>query len=327
MTSRDRFVNTLTLKKTDRVPYFEEGIRKEVIRAWRKQGLAHDGNPDDLFPKDRREDIQTNLDPIPPFKNWPSEPGDLNKLKKRLKPYKLVRLPQPWSIKKRKLSNRDCPFLLRVHRGLYLSLGVYSDQRFRHVMELLAEKPDFVKEYLNIYSRFTAQLLEKILRDVQPDALYFREPIGGNEGPLISPQMYEYFVLESYKPLIDIARKNDVKIIIFRTYANARIFIPSILKYGFNCLWAHEVNSPDMDYVSIRKEYGNDLGLIGGIDLDALRQGPAAIDKELKDKIPALLQDGGYIPIADGRIRSDVTFQNYVYYRELLEKIIRSFSS
>jgi hypothetical protein len=35
------------------------------------------------------------------------------------------------------------------------------------------------------------------------------------------------------------------------TYANARILIPSILRWGFNCLWAFEVNIEVMGYRSL----------------------------------------------------------------------------
>ena len=37
--------------------------------------------------------------------------------------------------------------------------------------------------------------------------------------------------------------------------------------------------------------------------------------------VPPLLEQGGYIPLADGRVREDISLENYVYYRELLEKI------
>jgi hypothetical protein len=76
-----------------------------------------------------------------------------------------------------------------------------------------------------------------------------------------------------------------------------------------------------MDYRSLRKEFGRDLRLIGGIDLDALRQNKAAIRREVEKKVPLLIADGGYVPLADGRVREDVSFENYAYYRKLLEKI------
>jgi uroporphyrinogen decarboxylase len=106
------------------------------------------------------------------------------------------------------------------------------------------------------------------------------------------------------------------------TYANARLLIPSILKWGFNCLWACEVNIEAMDYLDIRREFGRDLRLIGGIDLDALRGDKESIRREVEDKVPHLVADGGYVPLADGRVRSDVSFDNYVYYRKLLKRVI-----
>jgi hypothetical protein len=35
------------------------------------------------------------------------------------------------------------------------------------------------------------------------------------------------------------------------------------------------------------------------------------------------LKQGGYIPLADGRVREDVPFENYVYYRQLLERVTK----
>jgi len=46
--------------------------------------------------------------------------------------------------------------------------------------------------------------------------------------------------------------------------------------------------------------------------------------REIEEKVPPLLEDGGYIPLADGRVREDVPFENYVCYRQLLERLIGS---
>jgi hypothetical protein len=78
-----------------------------------------------------------------------------------------------------------------------------------------------------------------------------------------------------------------------------------------------------MDYRDIRREFGRDLRLIGGIDLDALRRGREAIRREIMEKVPPLLDSGGYIPLADGRVREDVLYENYLYYRELLADVTR----
>lgn len=61
MTNRQRFRRTMGLGASDRVPRFEEGIREEVIAAWRKQGLPADAVPGDLFPTDPRVEIAPDL--------------------------------------------------------------------------------------------------------------------------------------------------------------------------------------------------------------------------------------------------------------------------
>jgi uroporphyrinogen-III decarboxylase len=201
-------------------------------------------------------------------------------------------------------------------------MGVYGWDQLTRVMVALIEEPDFIHDAMAIWGNFAAQMAEKILRDTDCDAAIFSEPIGGNDGPLISPQMYEEFVLASYRPVLDVLERHGVETIILRTYANARLLIPTFLEWGFNGLWACEVNTQAMDYRDLRREYGRDLRLIGGIDLDALRRGKEAIRREIEDKVPPLLADGGYVPLADGRVREDVPFSLYVYYRNLLKEMI-----
>lgn len=77
-----------------------------------------------------------------------------------------------------------------------------------------------------------------------------------------------------------------------------------------------------MDYRSLRAEFGRDLRLIGGINTTVLRQGKNAIRRDLLEKVPHLLSSGGYIPLANSRVREEIPFENYVEYRNLLEKLV-----
>jgi hypothetical protein len=323
MSGRRRFIETMSFGKPDRVPYFEEGIRDEVIQVWRRQGLQGRVELEKRFPSDKRERIELDLEPHPGFKTGPSVRADLEKFRERLDPSDSRRLPDHWKSRVRSWRKRDHPLMLHVHRGFFLTMGVRDWQRFRDVMFLLVDQIDIVRELMVIQGEFSARLVEKVLEEVEIDAAVFSEPIGGNEGPLISPGMYEDVVLKSYRPLLEVLKRFGVKTIIFQTFANARILIPMIMKWGFNTLWACEVNVEAMDYKTIRKAHGRELRLIGGIDLDALRKSKADIRREIEEKVPPLIADGGYVPLADGRVREDVPFENYVYYRELLEKITK----
>jgi hypothetical protein len=277
-----------------------------------------------VFAFDRRVEIELDLDPYPAFKTWPRGARGLEEMRRRLDPTQKRRLPANWAKLLKQLKNDETVRMIRVHRGLFLSMGVMGWQRFYDLMLLLGREPDHVREAMHIQAAFATALCEHVLKQVTIDAAIFSEPIGGNAGPLISPAMYDEIVLQSYTPLFELLNRYGVKTIIFRTYANARILIPVILKRGFNCLWAHEVNVEAMDYRTLRREFGRELRLIGGIDLDCLRQGRSAVRHELESKLPPLLAQGGYIPVADGRIRPDVHYGDYVYYRQLLQELTQS---
>lgn len=316
MNNRERFYETLHYGEPDRVPYFEEGIREDVIAVWRKQGLPENEIPWDQA--DERQEIKLDVEPHPYFEIWPSMFSELENLPQRLDPLDPSRLPENWDPER--LRKRDGILMVRVHEGLFLSMGVEESKSFTRLMFQLADQPDFVREYMRIQGEFAAELTESVLQSVEVDALVFSEPICDNNGALISPQMYEDLVLPSYQPLLGLAKRYKIKTIICRTYANIKALIPSLLKTGIDVIWACEVEQSVMNYPALRQEYGRDLKLIGGIDLDALRAGKAAIRSAVESVAP-LVAEGGFIPLADGRVRADVPYQNYLYYREMLSEI------
>ncbi len=321
MDGRSRFRGVMRFEDVDRIPYFEEPLRDEVLDAWHRQGLARGTDPQSTFHLDRHELVEPELGPLPELPCWPNSAADLAVYRQYMNPGAAGRLPAGWKSDVRRLRSRDHVAILRVHRGLFLTMGVDGWRRFEEAIQFLGDDPEAAGEMLRIHGEFAASVAERVLRDVDVDAAVFSEPISDTHGPLVSPRMYESLVLGSFEPIFAVLKRFQVETIIFMTYANSRLLLPSVLEHGFNCLWAYEVNAPAMDYRELRREFGRDLRLIGGIDLDALRAGKDAIRREVLEKVPPLLDQGGYIPVADGRIRGDVPYANYVYYRQLLEKL------
>ena len=324
MDSRERFRQVMRYGPADRVPLFEEGIRAEVLEAWRAQGLPPHADLFSLFSFDRHERVGPELEPRPEPEAWPSSMSELVPFRQLLNPADPGRLPENWQDCVRLWRSRDYPLMLTVCKGLFLSLGVDGWQTFSDMVQRLVCEPQVVLETMRIQGEFGARLADRVLKEVEVDAALFSEPICGNHGPLVSPRMFEEFALKSYQPILEVLHQNGVETIIFMTWANARLILPAVVRYGFNCLWAYEVNTMAMDYGNLRREFGRDLRLIGGIDLDRVREGKEAIRREILEKVPRLLADGGYIPLAGGRIREDVPYNNYVYYRRLLEEIAQS---
>ena len=322
MNSRQRFLETMHHVSPDRVPLFGEGIRSDVFRAWKQPHLKNEQHLQERFAYDRREEIYLNLDPHPALVKLPSTLSELDSLRVSLDVDDAVRLPDNWEQRVQGLQKRGYPLMMRVHEGFYQAMGVEGWQRFNELMALCTDAPDFVDEYMTIYSHFAARVMERLLQDVTVDAIVFSEPIGGNEGPLVSPKMHEKFVLKNYQPLMDVINKYKIETVILRTYANARLILPGAVKYGINCLWACEVEPGAMDYLEIRDEFGSDLRLMAGIDIDTLLQDKDTLRREVERVVPPLLESGGYIPLLDGRVREYIPYENYEYYRELLQEIV-----
>jgi len=321
MTSRERFRETMRYGTPDRVPYFEEGLRDDVLDRWHEQGLPTDADLARLFHTDLRERLPINIEPIPPIQRWPTSRRGLQTLRRRLNPDDPARFPEDWPARVKAWRTRDHVLELPLHRGFFLSMGVHDWRRFLDAVYLLSDAPDLVHEILAIYSNFGIRLAERVLDEVEVDFASFSEPIGGNNGPLLSPRMYEEFLLASYRPILDAVRRRGVETIVLVTYANARPLIGPAIEAGFDCLWACEVNVETMDYRALRRRFGRGLRLIGGIDLDVLTLDQAAIRREMEEKVPPLLAQGGYVPLADGRVRINVPFENYCFYRHLLEEL------
>src|SRR5512137_1569081 len=261
MDSRERFRQTMGFGRPDRVPYFHEGMEEDVIRQWRKQGLSSDANLYEMFRFDPREEIEPDLEPHLRFRKWPSSLSELDRLQGALDPNERSRLPGRWNNLVHKWQTRNYPLFLRVHRGFFLSMGVEGWKRFTEVMLLTLRDPEFVREAMRIQGEFSGRIAERVLKEAEFDAAVFTEPIAENRGPLIPPKMYDDLVLKSYEPVLAVLRRYRVNTVILLTFSNIRSLIPSIVKSGFNCLWACEVPQKDMDYRELRREFGRDLRL------------------------------------------------------------------
>lgn len=321
MTPRQRFRETMCFGRPDRVPWLEEGLRDDVLGNWRQQGLAADAELAALFHYDRRERIELDMGARPKLERQPPVWENLPELRRRLDPADAGRFPTDWPQRVADWRMREHILELLLHSGLFLTLGVNTWASLEPALYLLADAPARVREVMDAQAHLAAGLAERVLREVAVDCASFSEPIADSHGPLISPRMYKDLVLASYKPILDVLRRHGVETIVFMTYGNAAILLPGVLDAGFNCLWAMETETEAMDYRTLRRRFGKRLRLIGGVDLDALFLDEAAIEAEVTTKVPRLLDEGGFIPLADGRVRASVPLRGYRHYRRILEKV------
>jgi hypothetical protein len=309
-------------KVPDRVPLLLETMGDDVMDRWRAGGFPGDADPLKVFEGDRCEDIPVSLDPRPGIDGPITSREKLALLRERLDPADPGRLPEDWGKRVEAWRDRDHVLQLHLQRGFFLSMGVHDWRGFLEAAESAGEEPEIAAGVMAAYSEFGIGILERVARDVEIDMVSFSEPIASTHGPLISPRMHDEICLSAYRPVVARAKALGVSAAVLVSWSNVRALIPGALAAGIDCLWANEAGDPGMDYLSLRREFGTSLKLIGGIDLDAILAGREAIGREVEAKVPALLAQGGYVPAADGRIRSNVPVENYVLYRKLLAEAV-----
>lgn len=123
-----------------------------------------------------------------------------------------------------------------------------------------------------------------------------------------------------YRRVVDFLYSRGVKWISLDSDGNITSLIPIWLEAGINFLYPFEVQA-GMDVVKVRKTFGRELRMMGGIDKRAIAEGPEAIDKEIK-RVAPLVEEGGYIPAPDHSLPPDVSFKNYCYYMERLKDLV-----
>ncbi len=321
MTQRERFLETMRCGQVDRPPLWEEGAREETLAVWRKQGLQKGAVLPDLFLFDRREMVEVNLNPLPAFRHN-DRAGGLARLRACYQPGALKRFPADWKHRVAEWSHRDYPLGMAVSRGLFQSLGVEDWGTLAKVLFALSDEAAEVEATMERVTDLALWALERVLREVALDFAIISEPIASFHAPVISPKHYRRFALPYHRRLVERLRMARVEGIIVETYGQVEALMPLWLEIGINTLWCHHAQRAGMDYVRLRRRYGKGLRLIGGIDATAPLKGKAAIDEALMNTAAPLLEQGGYLPMLDDRVRPNVPYENYRYYRVRLEKLV-----
>ena len=75
-----------------------------------------------------------------------------------------------------------------------------------------------------------------------------------------------------------------------------------------------------IEKIKIRKQFGKNLIIIGGIDKRELAKGKVEIDKQL-EMVKEMLSYGGYFPNCDHHITPDISYENIKYFLSKLRKL------
>ena len=262
------------------------------------------------------------LSSMPQFIRFPVETReDFRKFwKERMRPDLTERIGPDWREKLRRHKNRDYPLLVIADRwgGYFGSLrNLVGVER---LCVMFYDDPAFVEEMMEADAEFLISMLAQILEETDIDFFGFWEDMAYKTAPLISPEHVRKYMLPQYRKVVDFGRSRGVHFFGLDSDGNIDSLIPVWLDSGIDILYPFEVQA-GMDVLAIRKKYGRNLRIWGGIDKRTLVEGFAGIDRELA-RIAPLIRDGGYIPMLDHSAPPDISYKNYCYFLQQLRKIL-----
>jgi len=359
MNARQRFHETMHFGSPDRVPYWEMGLWGQAVERWEDEGMPSDVHQAQLFGQDRRDTVPINHGIIPGFREQIVEENDhyviarhtdgvLSKslkegtargtrpsmdqryqfpvrdrpswedFRRRLNPKSPARYPVYWEDYKRCVRDRDYP--LGVHCG---SLFGYPRNwmGFEAAALMMYDDPALMHEIMEYLTEYMIELITPALREIGDlDYGIFWEDMCFKTASIISPKHFREFMVPRYQRITAVLHQYGVDVIMVDSDGHVDELVPLWIESGINGVYPFEVAAGE-DVVALRKQYGRELLIWGGLDKRALAHGRQAIEQELYSKVPFMLEHGGYIPGIDHAVPHDVSYGNYMYYRELLRKM------
>ncbi len=259
-------------------------------------------------------------DSIPHFVSWPvTSADDFEKLAgERLDPDTPGRFPPDWKEHVERLNAYDGVVAIGG-----FPCGFFGAPRFlMGEIELMIgylDNPALVRRMTNHLADLWATLYDRVLSEVRVDCVHIWEDMSYKNGPLISPQLFEEFLVPAYKKVTDVARSHGVTVVHVDTDGDCTKLIPGFLEGGVTGMYPFEVQA-GMDVRKIREAFPR-LQIMGGVDKKELAKDRESIDRELEKRIPGMVEGGGYIPMVDHQVPPDVSFDNYTYYRRRVAEL------
>jgi hypothetical protein len=324
VSQRQRFLNTLLGHEgTDRFPFFDLEPAEDTLKRWHKEGLPRGTSTADYFRLETHHSVGLMLRSYPFFQMAPDLLSDPSAFGRRYDPDDPSRYAEGYVERSRRL--RRAGRILYVDAsggGLLQMLGVGDWDSLKAALFALVEEPERVEDLMDRTTDFYCVCLERVLSRVAVDYAAFYEPIAANTGPVVSPAMFERFSIPGYRKVIALLDRFHVPLrILCTTGGDLSPLLPLLMDAGINALWISNIRSMGMEYAALRRAYGPEVALIGGIDATALATDEVGIRRAVAETVPPLLAGGRYLPCLDDRPRANIPFDHYRLFRRILEEM------
>jgi len=348
MNSRERIKLALDFKEADRVA-IQDSPWETAIERWHKEGLPEDKAPEEYFdyeiatfgadttfqlPEETVEEtekytiVKNACGAL--VKNWKHATSTPEMIDFTIKDKKTWDEHRPLLAMNDSRINweKDLPaYKAAKEKGKFVvygaAMGYDKTQGIVGSEDLLiamAEDPEWVKDMFSSSADLIIQTAEEMLsKSFEFDGAFIFDDMGYRNSSLFSPAMHRELLMPYQKRVFDFFKSKGLKTIL-HSCGRVSGLIPQLIEAGLSCLQPLEVKA-GMDLLELKKQYGDKLCFMGGIDVRKMADdNPEVIEEELRTKVGTAKKGGGYIYHSDHSVPDNVSFEQYKRVIELVLK-------
>ncbi len=337
-----RVLKVLDHEGPDRLPVFDT-FWEEFVSAWRRERSVPDrvdirdyyfidiaiAVPDEVFFPSRRRVIESREGCVVEDDGW----GRIVKRRQGAYFYQVVRreLDERSSLEGLQFDPPDMDLRYRnlarfveaetKRRCVFCKIGgPFIRSTFirgtRNLATDMIRHPAFAADLFHaVGGHLLSVALEALKRTgLHENGVWIYDDMCSNRGPMFSPRLFRDLILPVYERMIKRLRAAGCRKIILHCDGDLRPLLDSLMDAGIDGIHPVEPRA-GMDATELRKQYGDQLALIGGVDNTyILPRGQAG---EVESHIRSLCEigrEGGFI-IGTHSIGPDVTVSRYELYR------------
>ncbi len=349
MTSAERFRRIFDHQQPDRVPIFDDPWNSTWQR-WREEGYPEGADPADYFGWDRVAGIGIDNSPRYPvqvieetdeyriattawgttLKTWKSkggvpefeaftitDPDSWRQAKQRM-------TPDPGRIDWDRLEKN---YETWKRQGAWIQVGGWFGYDvfaswivgYERVLMAMIEDPEWCRDMFQTAMELDLAMMQMLLdRGYEFDCLHWPDDLGYRNGLLFSLDTYRQVSKPVHKQAIDWCHARGIKAHM-HSCGNVMALADDLVEIGLDALNPLEIKA-GMDPLALKARHGGKLVLQGGIDVRNWND-PAKAEAELREKLPVLMQAGGYIFHSDHSIPETISLKEYQHVLGLAKEM------
>lgn len=338
MTSKERFSRMFQHKEADRVPIFDSPWAGTIAR-WEREGMPQGMDWRDYFDTDKVSTISVDITPryeekvleetddyrivtsewgvtMKQFKEQDSTPEFLDFT---------VTTPEAWEKAKARMTvSKDRIDWKRLEQDYakWQQEGHWIEGMFwfgfdvthswtvgtETMLIAMIEEPEWVEDMFDTYLDRSIQHFNMIWdAGYRFDSIFWYDDMGYKNTPFFSNEMYRGLLQKYHKKAVAWAHDHGIYARL-HSCGDIMPLLPDIMDTGIDALNPIEIKA-GMDVFKIKQDYGDRLVLHGGINA-VLWDDKEAIVEAIRQAVPVLKENGGYIFASDHSIPNSVSLEN-----------------